>query len=77
MLATEQKTEQKAEITAVTLADAAKAFREEAEEIAESPQEAEILATAALLNYLATERPELLERPLENIRKGTIVSSLS
>ena len=50
-------TEQKAEIIAVTLADAAKAFREEAEEIASSPQEAEILATAALLNYLATERP--------------------
>ncbi|MDP6087011.1 MAG: hypothetical protein QGI11_16335 [Nitrospinota bacterium] len=70
-------TEQKAETITVTLADAAKAFQEGAEEIASSPQEAEILATAALLNYLTAERPELLERPLENIRKAAIVSSLS
>ena len=70
-------TEQKAETITVTLADAAKTFREGAEEIASSPQEAEILATAALLNYLTAERPELLERPLENIRKAAIVSSLS
>ena len=70
-------TEQKAETITVTMADAARAFREEADEIATSPQEAEILATAALLNYLVAKRPELFDKPLEKVKKAAIVSSLS
>ena len=73
MLATERNTE----TITITLADAAKAFREGAEEIASSAREAEILATAALLNYLVSERPELFEQPLKKVRKAALVSSLS
>ena len=61
MLVTKQKV--KILSSATTLEDAAKAFRVEAEEMASSAQEAEILATAALLNYLAS-------RMREAIRKG-------
>ncbi len=73
MLATEEKVDQ---ITC-TLAELADAFREEAEEVSSSRQEAEILASAALVNFLAGAKPDLFEPTSRITRKAAIVSSLS
>ncbi len=54
----------------ISLEDAAKAFRVEAEAMASSPREAEILATAALLNHLTSTNPEWVTEPLGGIRNG-------
>ena len=54
----------------IRLEDAAKAFRVEAEAMASSPREAEILATAALLNHLTSTNPELVTEPLGGIQNG-------
>ena len=56
--------------SSISLEDAAKAFRVEAEAMASSPREAEILATAALLNHLTLTNPELFSEPLGGIRNG-------
>ncbi|MBI2881205.1 MAG: hypothetical protein HYY21_06430 [Candidatus Tectomicrobia bacterium] len=69
-------TERDVEKSTRTLAEVANAFREEAEEVTSSPEEAEILATAALVNFLAKARPELVG-PADKIRKAAFVSSLS
>ena len=60
-----------------TLAEVANAFREEAEEVSSSLLEADILATAALLNFLATAKPGLLQPASAKIQKAAVVSSLS
>ncbi len=74
MLATEEK---KVDRITCTLAELADAFREEAEEVSSSRQEAEILASAALLNFLVAAKPDLFEPTSRIIRKAAIVSSLS
>ncbi|MFQ5912298.1 MAG: hypothetical protein ACE5JS_03870 [Nitrospinota bacterium] len=73
MLATKTKIES---IT-YTLGEVANAFMDEAEEVSLSSEEAEILATTALLNLLASVRPELIVSTLDQIRKAAVVSSLS
>ncbi len=70
-------TEEKVGSVTITVAEAVEAFREEALSLADSDKEADILATAALLNYLSKENPALFDPPLNQVGKAAIVSSLS
>jgi hypothetical protein len=60
-----------------TFAEIVKAFQEEAEKVASTKEEADILATAALVNFLISSSPELFEKMGRIIGRAAIVSSLS